>query len=614
MSEQPNITSAGNLVVSNNLVCNGNTTIGGNLLCDSASIPTMNTDTLTTKDLTLTQGTLTANNIVVNGNSTFLTAPTYSGASTSNTQLINKKYCDDKVSEGIAGLINSSPSTLDTLKEISDAINGDASFGITIQNSLNTKAPINNAVLVSPQVSTSISTSDNSNLIASTSYVKSNLNSYARLDGASFSGNISTPAITVQNALIISGNIISSGGTNISPTELSQLEGASSNIQSQLNYIPIGYLKLDGTNTMTSDLNLGGNKLNSCSGISGSQLTLTGQRLNYTNGIISNVNSVNTFTATKTLISSSGAIATIICDPFYKRSITFSTPVSVSRTYSNPSASGSANIITEQLNSITYTINKNGVLFTSGTCGYSDTIPSAVVTITSSPTTSSRTYEVYITNASLSFTPSESSTIDTYIINFTFNFTSTVPSTNFTTLSFGYYTNTDESAISKSTGLIVSINNGANYQSVNYSTNIITTNTISNQSTVYVNELVSKDIVNSGTIYNTNHIVTKKMIGAYMIDGTRMDTATITPIFFSTKYFRANVDNYWMVEPGYKIRLYGADAFGSPVYGNIDNANGTEPLFASSADLYGSTDQVNSVRLYFGDTEQTNTLWDSLNF
>jgi hypothetical protein len=68
------------------------------------------------------------------------TAPTPS-VSTNNTQIATTAYVKDVVSQ----IIDGSPAALDTLKEISSALNDDKNFFVTINNSLATKAPLNNA-------------------------------------------------------------------------------------------------------------------------------------------------------------------------------------------------------------------------------------------------------------------------------------------------------------------------------------------------------------------------------------------------------------------------------------------------------------------------------------
>jgi hypothetical protein len=70
------------------------------------------------------------------------TAPTPS-VSTNNTQIATTAYVKDVVSQTIDG----SPAALDTLKEISSALNDDKNFFVTINNSLATKAPSNYATV-----------------------------------------------------------------------------------------------------------------------------------------------------------------------------------------------------------------------------------------------------------------------------------------------------------------------------------------------------------------------------------------------------------------------------------------------------------------------------------
>ena len=69
------------------------------------------------------------------------TAPT-PGISTNNTQIATTAFVKDVVS----GIIDGAPEALNTLKEISTALQDDKNIFSTITNSLATKAPINNAV------------------------------------------------------------------------------------------------------------------------------------------------------------------------------------------------------------------------------------------------------------------------------------------------------------------------------------------------------------------------------------------------------------------------------------------------------------------------------------
>ena len=59
---------------------------------------------------------------------------------TSADEAVRKDYVDTKVSSAVASLINSAPQTLDTLKEISDALNNDSNLAVTLTNQINSEA------------------------------------------------------------------------------------------------------------------------------------------------------------------------------------------------------------------------------------------------------------------------------------------------------------------------------------------------------------------------------------------------------------------------------------------------------------------------------------------
>ena len=68
--------------------------------------------------------------------STFVSSPIVPTA-TANNQAVNKGQVDTIV----AGVVNSAPSTLDTLNELASALGNDANFSTTVTNSIATKAP-----------------------------------------------------------------------------------------------------------------------------------------------------------------------------------------------------------------------------------------------------------------------------------------------------------------------------------------------------------------------------------------------------------------------------------------------------------------------------------------
>ena len=89
-----------------------------------------------------------------------LNSPSFTGTPTtpnltsgsSNSQIANKKYVDDKVSS----LVNGAGAALDTLSELANALGNDANFATTVTNKFNTKLDKNSANYIK-----SISISDN---------------------------------------------------------------------------------------------------------------------------------------------------------------------------------------------------------------------------------------------------------------------------------------------------------------------------------------------------------------------------------------------------------------------------------------------------------------------
>ena len=76
----------------------------------------------------------------VNGDFTVTGVIVTNGTPTNSSHAVTKGYVDTSV----ANLVDSSPAALDTLNELAAALNDDASFATTVNNSLALKAPINN--------------------------------------------------------------------------------------------------------------------------------------------------------------------------------------------------------------------------------------------------------------------------------------------------------------------------------------------------------------------------------------------------------------------------------------------------------------------------------------
>lgn len=97
------------------------------------------------------------------------TAPTQEPHDNS-TKVATTEYVDSAVAE----LVNSSPAALDTLKELSDAIGGDANFSTTMTNALALKAPLASPALTGSPTAPTQNAGDNSTKIATTAYADRN--------------------------------------------------------------------------------------------------------------------------------------------------------------------------------------------------------------------------------------------------------------------------------------------------------------------------------------------------------------------------------------------------------------------------------------------------------
>ena len=116
------ITSYGNHDFAAGIDVTGNITVSGTV--DGVDIATRNT---------LFGGLTSSSGVLTNG----VTATTQ-GSSDNTTKVATTAY----VTTAISNLINNSPSALDTLKELSDALGSDANFSTTVTNSLATKLPL----------------------------------------------------------------------------------------------------------------------------------------------------------------------------------------------------------------------------------------------------------------------------------------------------------------------------------------------------------------------------------------------------------------------------------------------------------------------------------------
>ena len=139
------------------------------------------------------------------------------------------------VNTEIANLVNSAPTSLDTLDELAAALNDDANFASTVTNSIGTKAPLASPALTGTPTAPTASSNTNTTQIATTAFVQTEIadkieftnlsvTTAAASSGGALSYNNSTGAFTFTpadttsfgnaslNSFSVTTNTASSGG------------------------------------------------------------------------------------------------------------------------------------------------------------------------------------------------------------------------------------------------------------------------------------------------------------------------------------------------------------------------------------------------------------------
>lgn len=294
----------------------------------------------------------------------------------------------------------------------------------------------------------------------------------------------------------------------------------------------------------------------------------------------------------------------------FKRQFNISLPISLYRKYKNKVANaGFANIIEDTLQSVNFTINKNGSFFSSGICQTSDVLPKTV-RIASTSSLSSREYEVYMTNVSFSFIPSFEKQTDLYTIQITPTYLIDVPiqGDNLVVESFGYFTNTN---ISGTTYNLSVGTPGANYTSSSYfltdygdkyltgigsvKLNNVLTNTIDNQFNISTNTLSSQTTNTDNFYCSSRNFKAFTGLAGYFVNG--QIAFELHHIFCSLKEMKPNdFDSYIIVFPGYKIITYNNAQYSGTTQ-TFDNTNGT------THQIFASNNTATSIKVYFMNVE-----------
>jgi len=134
------------------------------------------------------------------------------------TTYATQSYVDTE----IANLVDSAPTSLDTLNELAAALNDDANFATTVTNSLGTKAPLADPALTGTPTAPTASSGTNTTQIATTAFVQT-----------AVANDIELTDLSVSTAAASSGGALSydnaTGQFTFTPADLSNAGNASLN-------------------------------------------------------------------------------------------------------------------------------------------------------------------------------------------------------------------------------------------------------------------------------------------------------------------------------------------------------------------------------------------------
>lgn len=231
-----NVAAVGTVVPNtfSNIAVSGQTTVSADDTVDTLNLVagsnvTITTDALTdTITISATGGDLSGHLAAADPHPQYLTQSEAdilydADGSAAAAQSAANIYTDTAISN----LVNAAPTTLNTLKELSDALGGDASFATTVTNSLAAKAPLNNPTFTGTVsgitkgmvgLSNVDNTSDDSKPISTAT--QSALDLKAPLASPTFTGTVNLTGATVTGVYPSqtgnSGKFLTTNGTTVS--------------------------------------------------------------------------------------------------------------------------------------------------------------------------------------------------------------------------------------------------------------------------------------------------------------------------------------------------------------------------------------------------------------
>ena len=119
----------------------------------------------------------------------------------------NSYVVQSDIDTSIANLVDSAPTTLDTLNELAAALGDDANFSTTVTNSLATKAPLASPALTGTPTAPTATANTNTTQLATTAYVQGELANEANWNTAYGWGDHSTQNYAVTTGDTMTGNL-----------------------------------------------------------------------------------------------------------------------------------------------------------------------------------------------------------------------------------------------------------------------------------------------------------------------------------------------------------------------------------------------------------------------
>tara|TARA_B100001939_G_scaffold28848_1_gene22894 strand:+ start:239 stop:3022 length:2784 start_codon:yes stop_codon:yes gene_type:complete len=117
-------------------------------------------------------------------------------------ELANKSYVDTQVT----ALVDSAPSTLNTLNELAAALNDDANFATTVTTSLGLKAPLASPALTGTPTAPTASSGTNTTQLATTAFVQSAVSGAGSYNDAAVDTHLNTGTASTNEVLSWNGS------------------------------------------------------------------------------------------------------------------------------------------------------------------------------------------------------------------------------------------------------------------------------------------------------------------------------------------------------------------------------------------------------------------------